>query len=169
MNVHSGKKENVCHICDYATSHKSNLDRHIARLHPNRDAVEKSIRKMNPMSQRLAANPRKRTRFVVSEADQSLSSFSSFDDETAEFSEDSNGCVSKPRLGHVSYACMTCSLSFGSQLDLVTHSRICYINRYKEAEKPQDESVLLAAIALTQMKYPSYIVDNDDRRFLETI
>ncbi|ESO12659.1 hypothetical protein HELRODRAFT_62884, partial [Helobdella robusta] len=28
LAVHSGKKDFACHLCDYASSHKSNLDRH---------------------------------------------------------------------------------------------------------------------------------------------
>ena len=39
MNVHSGNKEFQCLRCAYATSHKSNLERHVIRLHGS-DAIK---------------------------------------------------------------------------------------------------------------------------------
>lgn len=35
MSVHNGLKDYVCSLCAYASSHKSNLDRHIQRVHRN--------------------------------------------------------------------------------------------------------------------------------------
>ena len=37
LTVHSGQKDHVCELCDYATSHKSNLERH-RRIHDRHDA-----------------------------------------------------------------------------------------------------------------------------------
>jgi hypothetical protein len=62
---------------------------------------------------------------------------------------------------------LTCDVSFGSQVDLATHSKLCYVNRYKESEEPDDDSVLMAAIALTQLQY-SFTME-EDNKFLHTI
>lgn len=39
LSVHNGQKDFVCSICDYATSHKSNLERH-RRVHARHDDVK---------------------------------------------------------------------------------------------------------------------------------
>ena len=36
LSVHNGQKEFICNVCDYATSHKSNLERH-RRVHVRQD------------------------------------------------------------------------------------------------------------------------------------
>ncbi|KAK7486935.1 hypothetical protein BaRGS_00021906 [Batillaria attramentaria] len=36
LSVHNGQKEFICNVCDYATSHKSNLERH-RRVHMRQD------------------------------------------------------------------------------------------------------------------------------------
>lgn len=39
LSVHNGQKDFVCSICDYATSHKSNLERH-RRVHARHDDIK---------------------------------------------------------------------------------------------------------------------------------
>lgn len=175
MNVHSGKKDFQCHDCQYATSHKSNLDRHVSRLHSREgNFVVQGQRQLKAVSRSMPCNPRKRSKMMMMPedmSDQSSSSFSGFEDDV-KTSDDSNGSTvsSKPRLCYVSYKCLSCPASFSSQRDHASHVRLCYMNAGPEKEQSVDESVLMAAIALTQLKHPLYAVQEEDGRgFLETI
>ncbi|XP_013793775.1 zinc finger protein 816-like [Limulus polyphemus] len=53
MSAHNGLKEFLCELCIYATSHKSNLERHQFRIH---GIPEKKHRKRNSVSKKLGAS-----------------------------------------------------------------------------------------------------------------
>jgi len=147
MNVHSGQKDHRCPECFYATSHKSNLDRHVSRVHRTRDESDKRCL-------------RKRSRFSIDQEDtMSTASFSS-----DKMSEDSNG-PSKPRLCFLPYKCPTCQASFNSQISLVQH---CQEHESVGLEE-EDENVLMAARVLFQMKYSTVKIVNQQDQFHETI
>ena len=138
MNVHSGRKEFACDHCDYATSHKSNLERHSQRLH----GIDLST-KSRQMS---ASRPQKEYARKEEEEDE---------EEVASVGDDSR--YPRPRLCLQWYQCLCCNIAFQSQLELAQHGQMCAIQK-TDAGKP-DESVILAALALTQLKYGSPIAN----------
>lgn len=131
MNVHSGRKEFSCDYCMYATSHKSNLERHCQRLH----GVDGGTRSRADES-------------VSLKMDDHNDVSDEFESSCEESSLSSSG-ASKPRLCSQPYQCLSCDLSFHSQAEHTLHSEICAISRKTSV----DDSVLLAALALTQLKY----------------
>ena len=129
MNVHSGRKEFTCEYCEYATSHKSNLERHCQRLH----GVDCSNRVRGEES-------------VSGKMDHQTDMSDDFESSCEESRFSSSG---KPRLFSKPYQCLSCDLSFHSQAEHSLHSEVCAISRKTSV----DESVVLAALALTQLKY----------------
>lgn len=115
----------------YATSHKSNLDRHCHRLH----GVDSGTRSRAEESGLVK----------MAERNDASDEFES----SCEENSVSSSSGSKPRLCSQPYQCLSCDLSFHSQAEHTLHSEICAISRKTSV----DDSVVLAALALTQLKY----------------
>lgn len=110
----------------YATSHKSNLERHCQRLH-GFDLTTKSGYRSEAVESKRRTN---------------VHDFESSCEETK---------CPKPRLCNQLYQCLSCDLSFHSQIEHSRHTEVCAISHATAS----DESVVLAALALTQLKYGS--------------
>ena len=155
MNVHSGFKEFKCVHCTYATSHKSNLDRHFTRLHGEQQ-VPRNFSKRQKISQ-----------------EGYLSESMNLDSG----SEDSTSC--RPRLYLQPYRCISCDSGFYSQKDHFQHSERCR----SRTNMSDNNEVQMAALALIELKhsytptpspesceYPDVEkVKEEDHPFLQTI
>lgn len=134
MNVHSGQKEYRCELCVYATSHKSNLERHCSRLHGANFSLKS--RKVIPKT-RTASSIKDET----DQGEDSSGSEISFDQPRKSFP--------KPRLCAQLYRCSRCDSQFHSQVEHANHTSSCTTAQDREV----DESVVMAALALTQLRY----------------
>ncbi|XP_002741063.1 uncharacterized protein LOC100368392 [Saccoglossus kowalevskii] len=121
LTVHSGQKEFSCELCGYATSHKSNLERH-KKVHI------KAF--MPPVLDRLETSPTlgiMETESVVSLGSaQGTMKASSSDDEELSDTESDNSRASRDtyRLWKTPYKCSSCGVLLGTQRNLIRHRRI---------------------------------------------
>ncbi|KAI1295611.1 putative zinc finger protein [Halotydeus destructor] len=97
MSVHSGEKDHQCDACDYASSHKSNLDRHLKRIH-GRDAEPCRPKKRVKMEVEVKSKPE-----VIEDIAQQP----------------------KIRLCKMSYKCSVCETDFQSQYECTLHESDC--------------------------------------------
>lgn len=88
LSVHNGQKDFVCPVCDYATSHKSNLERH-RKVHC-RPEENKACENESNMS--VTSHDAPSTSFEIREADDNNNTniVSSSDDESEEINVDSD-------------------------------------------------------------------------------
>lgn len=80
MCVHGGIKDFRCDLCDYATSHKSNLERHIARVHASDTKSRSSMVKVNKVKKlKSGSNEKKKLRLIAPKLQQISTSSSGSD------------------------------------------------------------------------------------------
>lgn len=148
MNVHSGQKDFTCGSCDYATSHKSNLERHIFRLHGESAGNSYKATRTPHAKRRLSDD---KSMEYSAKRYQSLSSLDNLELEDVKPGFMNLPGISfatgKPRLCATNYSCSSCNLAFGSQIESSLHSRTCEI--LKNCEK----DMVRAAFILLQLKH----------------
>ena len=157
MNVHSGQKDFTCGCCDYATSHKSNLERHIYRLHGETagDSFKASRALLN---KRQPTEDEQSYGFSAKRCHSLPSGLDNLDLDQANpeimvtppiGSSTISAATGKPRLCLTSYKCPKCNLSFASQIETSVHSLNC------EILTNCAEDIIKAAVILVQMKRSS--------------